>query len=203
MTRIRRCVPPASAAPRRVLAAILLGLAAASCAREPQVVFISPELAGPPDRISQQPRVELAVKDGRATPVIGSRGGTIDRLATITTDGDITPALSEELAAKLVEQGFVVVRPGDGSDVRLVVTLEELTYETGGSVLTEIKVSSTVGVTCTKGGDTLSSRYRTNHREEFATAPSKSKNSELVNMVVAKSLEQMLADDELRTFMAN
>lgn len=188
---------------RRALAVMFLGLAAASCAREPQVVFISPHLAGPPDRISQQPRVELAVEDGRASPVIGSRGGTIDQLATITTEGDITPALSSELAGELVKQGYLVVAPGDGGDVKLVIELQDLTYETGGSVLTEIKLSSTVGVTCTKGGRTLTSRYKTTHREEFASAPGEKKNSELINMVVGKSLEQMLADQELRDFMTN
>jgi hypothetical protein len=72
----------------------------------------------------------------------------------------------------------------------------------GGSVLTEIKLSSAVGVTCTKGGDTLTSRYETNHREEFATVPGEEKNSELINMVVGKSLDHMLGDKELRDFMS-
>lgn len=188
---------------RRVLVVALLGLAAGSCAREPQVVFISPELAGPPDRIAQQPRVDLAVRDGRATPVIGSRGGTIDELATIKTKGDITPALAAEIAEELVEQGYVVVSPGDAADVKLVITLEDLTYETGGSVLTEIKVSATVGVESTKGDRTMTSRYRANHREEFATAPGKEKNSELINMIVGKALDRMLADEELREFMTD
>ena len=188
---------------RRAVAAVLLGLALASCTHEPQVVFISPHLAGPPDRISQQPRVELAVEDGRATPIIGSRGGSIDELATITTEGDITPDLTKELAGELVKQGYVVVSPGDSADVKLVIELQDLTYETGGTVLTEIKVAATVGVTCTKGGSTLTSRYKTEHREEFATAPGEKKNSELINMVVGRSLEQMLADQELRDFMTN
>ena len=187
----------------RVLAVAVLGLAAASCAHEPQVVFISPELAGPPDRIAQQPRVDVAVQDGRATPIIGSRGGTIDELATIKTEGDITPPIAEEVTEELVEQGYLVVRPEDGADVKLVITLEDITYETGGSVLTEITVSSTVGVTATKGDRTMTSRYRTRHEEEFATAPGEEKNAELINMVVERSLEQMLADEELRDFMAN
>jgi len=113
----------------RALAVVLLGLALASCTHEPQVVFISPHLAGPPDRISQQPRVDLAVEDGRATPIIGSRGGSIDELATITTEGDITPDLTKELAGELVKQGYVVVAPGDGADVKLVIELQDLTYE--------------------------------------------------------------------------
>ena len=187
----------------RALAVVFLGLALASCTHEPQVVFISPHLAGPPDRISQQPRVDLAVEDGRATPLIGSRGGSIDELATITTEGDITPDLTKELAGELVKQGYVIVSPGDGADVKLVIELQDLTYETGGTVLTEIKVAASVGVTCTKGGDTLTSRYKTEHREEFASAPSEKKNSELINMVVGRSLEQMLADQELRDFMTN
>ena len=57
-------------------------------------------------------------------------------------------------------------------------------------------------MTCTKGGETLTSRYVTNHREEFATAPNAKKNSELINMVVGRSLDQMLGDRELRDFMS-
>lgn len=203
MLSFRSQVPRTAVSSWRTLFLLLLAGAMAACAREPQIVFISPELAGPPDRIAEQPRIDLAVKDGRATPIIGSRGGSIDELATISTKGDITPAIAQELTEELVKQGYAVVAKEDGADVALEITLEELTYQTGGTVLTEIKISSTVGVTATKGDRTMTSRYRTRHTEEFATAPDEEKNSELINMVVGKSLEQMLADEELRDFMAN
>ncbi|MDX2312992.1 MAG: YajG family lipoprotein [Gammaproteobacteria bacterium] len=67
---------------------------------------------------------------------------------------------------------------------------------------TEVKLSAAVEAICTKGGDTLSSRFRTNHNEEFAFAPDDAKNSELINMVLGKSLDQMLADSQLRDFMS-
>ena len=57
-------------------------------------------------------------------------------------------------------------------------------------------------VTSTKGGDTLTSRYQTNHKEEFAFAPDEEKNSELINTVLGKSLDQFLADTELRDFLS-
>ncbi len=167
------------------------------------MIFLSPALSGPPDRISRQPTIELIIEDKRGTKIIGSRGGTIDELATLKTQEDIRPSLTNKLRAELEEQGYLVLDAGGGAEAKLVVALEDLTYETGGSVLTEIKVGSQVGVTCSKGDRTLTSRYKTNHREEFATAPSEAKNSELINMVVGKSLDQLLADDELREFMTN
>lgn len=187
---------------RALLAAILLSLAAVSCARSPQVVVLSPQLAGPPGRIAEQRTVELLVRDDRGSKVIGSRGGIYAATSTITTQDDISPDLTELLSQKLEKQGYTVVPPGSGGEVKLRVELQKLTYEMGGSVLTEIKVSSSVGVTCTKGGDTLTSRYGTNHKEEFATVPDEAKNSELINMVVGKSLDQMLGDKELRDFMS-
>lgn len=199
MPRFCQGVRPASLSLRTLLAVILLGLAAASCARPPQVVILSPQLAGPPDRIAEQRRVELSVRDHRSNKVIGSRGGAD---ADITTQDDISPGLTELLSQKLEQQGYTVVSPGSGGEVKLVVELQELTYEMGGSVLTEIKLSSSVGVTCSKGGDTLTSRYGTNHREEFATVPDEEKNSELINMVLGKSLDQMLDDKDLREFMS-
>ena len=185
-----------------VLAVTLLGLSAASCARSPQVVILSPALTGPPGKIAVPRTVELSVRDDRSSKVIGSRGGLYAATSTLTTEDDISPGLTELLAQKLEQQGFMVVAPGSGGEVKLRVELQRLTYETGGSVLTEIKLSSSVGVTCTRGGDTLSSRYGTEHTEEFATAPDEKKNSELINMVVGKSLDHMLGDTELRNFMS-
>jgi len=192
----------ASFSRRTLLAVILLGLTATSCARSPQVVFLSPQLAGPPDRIAEQRSVELSLRDDRSTRIIGSRGGLYAETSTISTEDDISPGLTELLARKLEQQGYTVVSPGSGGEVKLRVELQELTYEMGGTVLTEITLSSAVGVTCTKGGDTLTSRYKTDHREEFATAPDEEKNSELINMVVGKSLDHMLGDKELRDFMS-
>ena len=202
MSRSCQGIQPVLFSLRTLVAVILLGLTAASCARSPQVVFLSPQLAGPPDRIAEQRSIELRLRDERSSNVIGSRGGLYAETSTITTEDDISPGLTELLTEKLEQQGFTVVPPGSGGDVELTVELQKLTYEMGGSVLTEIKLSSSVGVTCTKGGDTLTSRYETNHREEFAAAPDEEKNSELINMVVGRSLDEMLSDTELRDFMS-
>lgn len=202
MSRNCHGVQPVFLSLRTIAVVTLLGLAAASCARSPQVVILSPVLTGPPGKIDLPRTVELSVRDDRASKVIGSRGGVYAATSTISTEDDIAPGLTELLAKKLEQQGYTVVPPGSGGEVKLRVELQELTYEMGGSVLTEITLSSVVGVTCTKGGDTLTSRYRTNHREEFATVPDEEKNSKLINMVVAKSLDRMLGDEELRDFMS-
>ena len=181
----------------------LLGLAAASCARSPQVVIISPQLADSPRKIAEQRPVELVVRDERGSNIIGSRGGVDAETATISTQDNISPGLTELIGEKLEQQGYVVVPPGSDGDIELTIELQELTYDTGGSVLTEVKLSSSVGVTCKKGNETLTSRYTTNHTEEFATAPDAEDNNELVNMVVGKSLDAMLTDEELSDFMSN
>jgi uncharacterized lipoprotein len=202
MPRFHQAFRPMFLSPRSLITVVLLGLAAASCARSPQIVVLSPQLAGPPGRIAEQRSVELSVRDDRSSKVIGSRGGVYAATSTITTEDDISPRLTELLSQKLEKQGYTVVPPGSGGQVKLRVELQKLTYEMGGSVLTEITLSSSVGVTCTKGGDTLTSRYGTNHKEEFATVPDEAKNSALINMVVGKSLDQMLGDKELRDFMS-
>lgn len=202
MSPFRHAVGPIFRSLATVLAVTLLGLSAASCARSPQVVILSPALTGPPGKIAVPRTVELSVRDDRSSKVIGSRGGLYAATSTLATEDDISPGLTELLAQKLEQQGYTVVAPGSGGEVKLRVELQKLTYEMGGSVLTEIKLSSSVGVTCTKGGDTLTSRYKTDHRQEFATAPDEKKNSELINMVVGQSLDHMLGDTELRNFMS-
>ena len=185
-----------------LLCAALLVLATSACARSPQVVVLSPTLSGPPGKIAAPTTVELGVRDDRSTRVIGSRGGLYAETSTITTEDDIAPGLRKLLAEKLEQQGYTVVPPGSGGEVTLDVALQKLTYETGGSVLTEIKVSSSIGVTVRKGADTLTSRFETNHREEFATAPDDAENAELINMVLGRTLDEMLTDQELRAFIA-
>jgi len=202
MSRFCCGVRPVFHSLRSILTVTLLGLAVTSCARSPQVVTLSPALTGPPGKIAVPRTVELSVRDDRSSKVIGSRGGLYAETSTITTEGDITPGLTKLLAEKLEQQGYTVVSPGSGGEVKLNVELQKLTYEMGGSVLTEIKLVSTVGVTAVRGGATLTSRYETNHREEFATVPNEKKNRELINMVIGKTLDKILGDKELRDFMS-
>lgn len=202
MSRFYPVARPVSRSLWAILTVALLSLAAAACARSPQIVVLSPPLSGPPGKIAMPRTVELSVRDDRSSKVIGSRGGLYAETSTITTEDDVSPGLNALLARKLEQQGYTVVAPGSGGEVKLGVELEKLTYEMGGTVLTEIKVSSAVGVTCSRGGETLTSRYETRHREEFATAPDARKNSELINMVLGRTLDEMLGDKELRDFMS-
>jgi uncharacterized lipoprotein len=185
-----------------VLAVTVLALATAACARSPQIVVLSPQLSGPPGKIAVPRTVELSVRDDRSSKVIGSRGGLYAETSTIVTEGDIAPGLTSLLTGKLEQQGYTVVPPNSGGEVKFSVELEKLSYETGGSVLTEIKLAAAVDVTATRGGETLSSGYETKHTEEFATAPNDKKNSELINMVLGRTLDAMLGDKELRDFMS-
>ena len=187
---------------RSLLATIVLGFTAISCAPSPQVVVISPDLADRPGNSAQQPTIELAVRDGRSSKVIGSRDRFYADKSTISTEDDITPRLTELVGNMLENQGYTVVEPRSGGDVKLTVELQKLSYETVDSRFTEVKVSSIVGVTCIKGGDTLTSRYETNRREEFVTIPDEKSNTELINSVVGKSLDEMLGDKKLIAFMS-
>ena len=189
--------------PRAVVVAMLLGLAASSSARESQVVVLLPTLTGPPGQIAVPRTVELTVRDDRDTKVIGSRGGVFIANYIINSEDDISPGLSELLSQELERQGYAVIAPGTGGEVTLSVGLQNLAYAMTGTVGIEVVLAASVEVICTKGGDTLTSRYRTNHKEEFAFPPNEEKNSELINMVLGKSLDQMLADSELRAFMSN
>ena len=203
MSRFCRSCRSVILSPRALLVAMLLGLAASASAREPQVVVLLPTLTGPPGQIAVPRTVELTVRDDRDTKVIGSRGGVFIANYIINSEDDISPGLSELLSQELERQGYAVIAPGTGGEVTLSVGLQNLTYAMTGTVGIEVVLAASVEVICTKGGDTLTSRYRTNHKEEFAFPPNEEKNSELINMVLGKSLDQMLADSELRAFMSN
>jgi uncharacterized lipoprotein len=202
MSRFRQGVRSAFLSPRTLVAVFLLGLAPWSSAGEPQVVVLLPDLTGPPGEIAAPRTVELSVRDDRDNKVIGSRGGVFIANFIINSEDDISPGLTELLAQELERQGYTVIAPGSGGEVRLSVALQELNYDMQGTVVSKVNLTSSVEVTCSKGGDTLTSRYGTKQKEEFAFAPNAAKNSELINMVLAKSLDRMLADKELREFMS-
>lgn len=202
MSRSNQCVRPVFVLLRSLLATIVLGLAVVSCARSPQIVVLSPHLADRPGNSAQQRTVELVVRDGRRSKVIGSRGGLNSDASTISTEDDITLRLTKLVGQKLEDQGYTVVGPRSGGEVKLTVELQKLTYEMIDSLFTEIKVSSTVAVTCSKGGDTLTSRYEANRRDEFPTIPNEKQNSELINSVVGRSLDEVLGDEKLMAFMS-
>ena len=183
MSRIRHQFRPASRPFWTIFVTSLLGLALASCASSPQVVWVSPALAGPPDKIAQRRTVEVMVRDDRSSKVIGTLGGEADA-PTISTQEDVSSGLVKIITEQLEEQGYSVVPSGSGGEVVLIVTLEELEYAARGSLPTEVELSSSVGVTSTNGNETLTSRYRTKHKEEFAMGPDDEDNSELVNLVV-------------------
>lgn len=191
---------------RTILALASAGLVAcalAACARSPQTVMLSPTLTGPPGQVSPPRSVELVVVDKRNSLVIGSRGGLYSETSTISTEEDIRPGIRDAVARALEKQGYRVLQPGEAADMQLTVDLQKLTYAIQGTdvVLTEIKVSAAVGATCRKGGDTLSSRYETNQTRKMATAPDAAENSKIINDVVGKSIDEMLADNKLRDFM--
>ena len=187
---------------RTLVVAMLLGIAASSSADEARVVVLLPHLTGPPGQIAVPRTLELMVRDERDSKIIGSRGGVFISNFVINSEDDISPGLSELLSQELERQGYAVIAPGTGGELTLTVAVKELTYEMSGSVATDVKLSAAVEAVCTKGDSTLTSRYRTNHKDEFAFPPTQEKNGELINMVLGKSLDQMLADSELREFMS-
>lgn len=182
---------------------VAIAIATSSCALSPQAVTVKPELTSPPGEIPSPRTVALDVRDDRDTVVIGTRGGLYSETSTISTQEDIRPNIRQALTKALEKQGFRVVDEGMGGDVALTVTVKEISYAADvGTFGTKINVSASVGVTCRKGGDTLTSGYGTKHEKKLAKAPSAEDNDEVVNMVLTKSLDEMLSDRELRDFMS-
>lgn len=183
---------------------LCLCVALSACALSPQTVMISPELTPPPGKLSGARTVALEIKDDRNSVVIGTRGGLYSDTSTLSTEDDIRPGIREPLARALEKQGYTVVGADDPADVKLTVDVRSLSYEAevGTVTGTRIKVGASIGVTVRKGGDTLTSGYETRHTETMATAPDAKENEEVVNMVLGRTLDEMLADRELRDFVS-
>jgi len=185
------------------LALALAALALAACALSPQTVSIVPtlELAGMRS-VGEGTHVALTVRDRRASPVVGHRGGVYRDTATLSTRGDVARAVAAELERALGRLGFEVVAAGEPADATLTVAIEGIGYATeGGAIMRSVRTSASVRAEAVRGGRKLTASYESEHHKQVLSPPDASENEALINTAVSQALERLLGDAELIDFL--
>ena len=178
-----------------VLSFLLLG-----CALSPQSITLSPVLNVAVTAQSQPQTIALNVLDLRPNRAFGTRGGVYDT-ALITPRTDVAQTLYRVLAERLRNGNFQLSDSIAAALPLLEVRIERIDYGAipviAGGILNEIKVNALISATVRNRGHVLSAQYQAASSRQINAYPSAEQNETLLNEVVGKALQSLLADQEL------
>lgn len=186
----------------RILTAITLAALLAGCALSPQKITIEPAAEIEDANIGANTPVQVSASDLRDSEAFGSRGGVYPETSLIRPENNLVESLRAEVARGLQSQGFNAYNPGEDA-TRLEVQIEEFSYiPEEGSVVKKVEVTAVLKAVAERGNTTHTGRYQSKVTHQQPITPSASRNAEILNDVLNRSLNRLLADEELLAFLA-
>jgi len=181
-----------------VFSVALLG---AGCALSPQTVEVEPALALEPSDLGQGRTVALQVQDNRTQDAIGARGGIYDT-ATISAVGDIRLAVEKAMTQALTTQGFQVVAADVPADLRMRVSLDDLSYVAHGDPMVRaVQIGAKVSGTVKRASQQYSSRAGITETRDVIRPPAPVDNEAYINDALAHALERLISDPKFIEFV--
>lgn len=179
-------------------------MALIACALSPQTIMLQPVLQVDANKaIGKGRTIALEVVDIRPSPTIGSRGGVYPETSTITTTGDVTPAIQKALSAVLGDYQFVVVDAGADASLKMKVSIDSIDYVASGAPrVSGIQTTTVVSVVCVNGRREFTGQYKGTSSKNVITPPDTEENQQLINEALAKVLDRVLSDEKLLEFMS-
>lgn len=179
----------------------LLAVLVAGCAYSPQQITVRPVLSDDGAAYGLGRPVDVRAEDARKDKVLGTRGGIYEKTSTISLANDLAEAIARSARSQLAAKGFQV-NSRDPDQVVLRIVVDELVYDTAGEgVGHNVELRAVLRAEASRGGETFSGRYQSRHQQRFAYAPNAERNEQLVNDLLAQTLERMFADEKLRAFL--
>lgn len=166
------------------------------CAHSPQQIVPEPKLTAQLQPVGQGQPVQVRVVDGRASPVLGTRGGLYPETSTLSVQpSDLLPKLQVQVETALRLMGFTPSANAYNAPV-LTVTLSELTYQApkDGMYVTEADLGATFKADVQNGNRRYSGRYSASLNQRFGMAPSQESNTTMVSDVISDALGRVFKD---------
>lgn len=173
-----------------------LGVALVGCAHSPQQLRPQPKLTTALVPVGQGQPVVVRVVDGRASPVLGTRGGLYPETSNISVQSqDILPRLQAEAEAAVRLLGFTP-SPNAYNAPQLTLTLADLKYQSPkeGSYVTEADISASIRADVQNSARRYSGRYGASLNQRFGMAPNQETNTKLVSDVLSDALTRAFKD---------
>jgi uncharacterized lipoprotein len=187
----------------RNLVPALLALILTGCGLSPQVIEIAPSPAPSSENMGNNQPVAVRVVDQREHTQFGTRGGVYSETSLIRPANDVPQAVTEVLKKALQSRGYNAFNPGDDSR-KLEVRITTLEYiPEAGHVINEVRVNARLkAVANNTDGDTYTGVYRTSSDFNQPLTPTARQNERMINEVLERALDKLLADPALHEFLA-
>lgn len=186
----------------RITVLLITLLALSGCGLSPQLIQIHPELARAAENLGQNTAVNLSVVDQRSNAAFGTRGGLYKDTALIRPAEDFTTIIASALKQALQERGYNAYNPGDDA-MALDIRVARLDYvPEAGSVVNKVEVNAEIqAIAQNASGDRYTGTYKTGNTYEQPLTPSASRNEQMINEVLQRALDKVLADTALHAFL--
>lgn len=174
----------------------LLALLLGACAMSPQQVELLPQAAPvTAGNVGNNLPLRVQGNDKRASTVIGSRGGLYADSSLISASNDVPAALAQQVRNSLQSRGFNTLNaPSDAP--QLAINLTALNYApASGYVINKVVVDAALEAVLTQGdGNSFTRTYTSNVTFKQPTTPSPERNQSMLDDVLTRCLNQLLAD---------
>jgi len=172
---------------------LLLGLI--GCALSPQQISPNPIITAELPAVGHGQAINVRVVDGRASNVLGTRGGLYSGTSNVTVNSeDMIPKLQAQAESALTKMGYKPI--SSGAEYTLTISVANLAYKAPDSVR-KVDVTATLKSELRTPSKTFNGRYSASKHQEFASAPNITDNTQLVTEVLVDALTRTLKDTQL------
>lgn len=175
------------------------------CANSPQQLTPQPMVTERLAPVGQGQPVVVRVVDGRASPILGTRGGLYPETSTVTVSGqDLLPRLQGQAEAAVRLLGFTPAPNAYGAP-QLTLTLVDLRYQTpgGNAYATEANITAGIRADVQNSMRRYSGRYSATMNQRFGMAPNEETNTRLVGEVLSDALTRAFKDPTVGQMLNN
>lgn len=184
-------------------AVIALGLSLQGCSLKTQNLRIDPEVKVKEEQIGGGKAVGLRISDARPDKKLGEVGDPDRKMVDVRVDEDPSPAIYQRVKQALTRQGFVVEPYGEAMERKLDIQIHKLELQSVKQPLTfNTELRAEVAAHAANSSAYYDRQFNVRTRREGAAPPYEKDSTILVNTALSQALEDLLADDQLISTLA-
>lgn len=173
------------------------------CALQTQSLRLDPEIKVKSSQIGEDKIIGLGVSDVRPVKKLGEIGDPDREMVDVLVEEDPAPAVYDRVKGGLEQLGFRVVPYSEAMTRTLQIEIRTLELQSVKTPFTfETELQAVVGSRADNGNAYHERQFNVRTRKEGAAPPFKKDSTILVNTAVSQALEDMFADAELMTLLA-
>jgi uncharacterized lipoprotein YajG len=173
------------------------------CALKTQYLHVDPQVKIEDSAIGSGVNVGLSVSDKRDTKKVGDVGDPELRQVEVLLVEDPTPALFASVKKALQKLGFNVLPAGEAGDRTLSVELRKLELNSVRHPFNyETELKSEMAMRVVNANSRYDRQVNVRTHMTSGSPPLQGETNELTNTAITQSLEDLLADDQLRATLA-